>query len=664
MIAPDAECIADPSLLQLTRLSRNLYPSFVERLRTVVPEIDVALLTAPHFLVVPPHTASSGSALQALSGKQLHTLEPTLAGGAVDSAFLARDDVSVDARQLMNAVTLACQRLGVLISHDMHVSRLNWAPGGRTVESLTTDSGLTLRASHYVLMSGSWLRELLPHVPIRPIKGQMLSLSLPPPSGAPPLRHALFASDVYIVPKRSAVYVGATVEDVGFDTTVTAGGIAQLLNAATRLVPSLADLSVEEAWAGLRSSTPDLLPVIGAPAGCDNLSVASGFHRNGIALVPVVSMVVAAAAAQQTASLDSSVITPLQQFSPDRFYSDDAPHSSGSAPPAPQSTYVTFSPPSAPASATDGARTASDLVNAPETQPSASSRLATSSSSTKSPESESIAPNNQPRSSPVANSSADNDSGTQKTGSPKMFRILKDGSKAPIVPPKGWKQSPRPKSDTPVKLTPMVPPSDYISPSSIPKNSSSLSSPSSTPPPPPSSQSPVVSSSGASKASPVLNGVSPSGNVLQQQQQQQASPEEEEEQAEEQQPLDFSDQTDGYHDLMKGKGREQQEERERMARAHNRAFGRRPSYLEGGTYGTTLSLSAEEVELFDRALEQGKQDVATFENEKSLRAAQADLEILRRSGVAPSILADQASDGIADDGRSSSNSELSTDGYY
>ena len=72
---------------------------------------------------------------------------------------------------------------------------------------------------------------------------------------------------VYLVPRDDGrLVVGATVEEQGFDTRVTAGGVHELLREAYRALPEIAELELVETIAGLRPATPDNLPLIGAGA--------------------------------------------------------------------------------------------------------------------------------------------------------------------------------------------------------------------------------------------------------------------------------------------------------------------------------------------------------------------------------------------------------------
>ena len=75
-------------------------------------------------------------------------------------------------------------------------------------------------------------------------------------------------------------------EERGFDTKVTAGGVHELLREAYRLLPEIAELELVEATAGLRPGTPDNLPLIG-PGALEGLVLATGHYRNGVLLAPL-----------------------------------------------------------------------------------------------------------------------------------------------------------------------------------------------------------------------------------------------------------------------------------------------------------------------------------------------------------------------------------------
>jgi glycine oxidase len=167
-----------------------------------------------------------------------------------------------------------------------------------------------------VLAAGAWSREIagipasyLP--PVRPIKGQMLALSMDP--AAPLVLHVVWLPRGYLVPRLDGrLIVGATVEERGFDDRLTAGGLLALIEGAWRAVPAIEELPVAETWVGFRPGSRDDAPMLG-PSGIDQLVVATGHHRNGILLTPIT------AAAISSYVLTGRLPEVVLPFTPDRF---------------------------------------------------------------------------------------------------------------------------------------------------------------------------------------------------------------------------------------------------------------------------------------------------------------------------------------------------------
>jgi glycine oxidase len=118
---------------------------------------------------------------------------------------------------------------------------------------------------------------------------------------------------VYVVPRGDGeIVVGATVEERGEDTAVTAGGVFELLRAAYEALPGVSELPFVEAAAGLRPASPDNKPIIGEGA-LPGLVWATAHWRNGILLAPVTADAVAALLAGE------ALHPRLAPFSPERF---------------------------------------------------------------------------------------------------------------------------------------------------------------------------------------------------------------------------------------------------------------------------------------------------------------------------------------------------------
>jgi glycine oxidase len=227
-----------------------------------------------------------GLEVERLKRKDARALEPALTPGLRAAWFVAGDH-HIDNRALVEAVAEACKLSGVELVADT-VSEV--VVTGDRATGVRLASGGVVDAGAVVVAAGSW-SGALPGIPdkyrppVRPVKGQLLYLS--GPAGEPLLTHNVRGLDVYIVPRSDGrVVVGATVEERGFDMTVTAGAVYELLRDAFELVPGLAELELVECVAGLRPGSPDNAPMIGA-TGLDGLFVATGHYRNGILLTPL-----------------------------------------------------------------------------------------------------------------------------------------------------------------------------------------------------------------------------------------------------------------------------------------------------------------------------------------------------------------------------------------
>jgi glycine oxidase len=253
-----------------------------------------------------------GLRVERLRSRDCRRLEPGLAPG-VRGGVLAAGDHQVDNRALVQALLSACRRAGVALLAGRAAELL---VDGERVVGVRLAGGERLAGGTVVLAAGCWsggLRGLAPGLlrGVRPVKGQLLHLR--GPASEPLCQRNLRGLEVYVVPRADGrVVVGATVEEQGFDTRVTAGAVHDLLRAALELLPDVAELELVETVAGLRPGSPDNAPLLG-PAGQDGLVVATGHYRNGILLTPVTAASVAELLATGKAP---EVIAP---FSPGRF---------------------------------------------------------------------------------------------------------------------------------------------------------------------------------------------------------------------------------------------------------------------------------------------------------------------------------------------------------
>ncbi|MEU8649077.1 glycine oxidase ThiO [Streptomyces sp. NPDC048737] len=260
----------------------------------------------------------SGLDSEWLSGRECRRLEPLLAPG-VRGGLRVDGDHQVDPRRLVAALVAACERTGVAFHRD-RAERLTVSAGRAT--GVRTRAGTTLAARQVVLAAGSLSGRLagvpakvLP--PVRPVKGQVLRLTVPrryAPFLTRTVRAVVRGSQVYLVPRENGeLVVGATSEELGWDTTVTAGGVYELLRDAHELVPGITELPLTETRAGLRPGSPDNAPLLG-PTGLDGLLLATGHYRNGVLLAPVTGDVLA------HALVTGELPAEARPFTPRRFH--------------------------------------------------------------------------------------------------------------------------------------------------------------------------------------------------------------------------------------------------------------------------------------------------------------------------------------------------------
>ncbi|WUH96456.1 glycine oxidase ThiO [Spirillospora sp. NBC_00431] len=257
---------------------------------------------------------SLGIPAEALTGRECRRLEPMLAPG-VRGGLLAPEDGSIDPRRLTPALLAAGERLGVRLvrrrAAGLVVER-------DTATGVRLDDGTTIHADRVLLAAGPWSDDLdgLPPgtvPPVRPVKGQVIRLRARTPFIGRSTRGMVKGSSVYLVPRLDGeIVVGATQEELGFDTRVTAGGLWELLRDARELLPGVTELEFAEVSAGLRPGSPDNAPVMG-PAALPGLVIGTGHFRNGILLAPVSADILAATL------LDGPVPEVAGPFSPGRF---------------------------------------------------------------------------------------------------------------------------------------------------------------------------------------------------------------------------------------------------------------------------------------------------------------------------------------------------------
>jgi glycine oxidase len=326
MLAPIAEAAAgEEPLLELGLRSTRLYPEFVAALAEAAPDQPSGYTKCGTLLVARDSDEAEGLErelelrrrfglnVERLRASTARRLEPALAP-ALRLAALVPSDHAIDPRRLTAALAAGVKSAGGRLHEHTPVRGI--LRDGDRVTGLQLAGDREVRSRAVVIAAGVWssavegLKDELP-IRLRPVKGQIMRLHDPAGSGL--LSRVVRMGSGYIVPRGDGRYViGATSEERGFDTTVTAGAAFELLRDAGELVPGVSELVLDEFRAGLRPGTPDNLPVIG-PGRAGGLHWATGHGRAGILLAPVTARLVCAGLQEQEPELD------LSPFSAARF---------------------------------------------------------------------------------------------------------------------------------------------------------------------------------------------------------------------------------------------------------------------------------------------------------------------------------------------------------
>jgi glycine oxidase len=268
MLAPVTEAHpGEDPLVRMSLDSHALWPAFADELGLPLNRAgtlavardrdDAEALDRLH-----AYRTRLGLASERLLPSKARRVEPALAP-TVRLALDVATDWSVDPMELVAAL-----RARVPVRHE-------------EVTSLPD-----VRAGKVVLAAGVWSARLL-DLPLRPVRGQVVRLR-----GPKLVERTIRTLDTYLVPRGDGRYVlGATMEERGWETAPTAGGVFELIRDMSEVVPGILELDVERVSVGLRPATPDNLPLLEER---DGVLVCTGHFRNGILLAPLAAELCAA----------------------------------------------------------------------------------------------------------------------------------------------------------------------------------------------------------------------------------------------------------------------------------------------------------------------------------------------------------------------------------
>lgn len=302
MLCPQYETHeADPTF-HFSVACKEAYPAFVDRIQTL-SDWDVGFRTDGMLVVNRTAEEEEGArrdlAFQreaGLEGEILSVEEARRIHGAVagdvHSWLWLPNEAQVDSQRLAVGLADAVQGAGASLIRSAQVTSV--ISENQKVRGVGLADGRELAASEVVIAAGAWsggVEGLPREIPVKPVRGQVLRLL---PAQSLPWTLVCDHQGRYLVPRlNGSVLIGSTMEEVGFDDRVTEDGQEVLAEAAASLIPTLAEATIIEAWAGLRPISVDNWPILGPDPEMEGLFYATGQGRNGILYAPLTGRAVA-----------------------------------------------------------------------------------------------------------------------------------------------------------------------------------------------------------------------------------------------------------------------------------------------------------------------------------------------------------------------------------
>jgi glycine oxidase len=284
----------EEALFSLCKFSYDCFPEFIDRIKqesTVDPEyvrsgsltLGWTLEDEVQMKVVEDRMQKRQIDFEWFSKKQVQASEPDIASDIARALYLPVTR-QVRSPRLLQALTQVLNHRQVLFhTHEtiqaFHIHQ-------NRVESIET-SQRRIPIDQLVIASGAWTSLLLNQLGmpnwIKPIRGQAILFYSPQIQ----LKHILFTPTVYVVPRLDGrIFVGSTLEDVGFDKSVTSEGLSKLKNGARKVFPKFQESLIEKTWSGLRPKSVDEYPILGKLSPLENVWMASGHYKHGIVQAP------------------------------------------------------------------------------------------------------------------------------------------------------------------------------------------------------------------------------------------------------------------------------------------------------------------------------------------------------------------------------------------
>ena len=253
--------------------------------------------------------------IELLDGNALKRLSPVI-GARCKGARYRPSDGCLDPFKLSHALLQGALTMGAEVRVRTSVEEI--LMHGGSVGGVRTTAG-TIEGGTVVVAANGWAADLLPQLPVVPLRALAVITEPAPPVPAFTFEAELHTKIVYgcTQTRRGNILVGGPPEcpasrDDQFNERVSLRELQFNTSVLTELLPGLSGLNVIRAWSGAMGIAPDGMPCVGKLEQCDGLYVAAGYP-NGMSYAPVTARLLAELIVEGQSSI------PLNTLDPNRF---------------------------------------------------------------------------------------------------------------------------------------------------------------------------------------------------------------------------------------------------------------------------------------------------------------------------------------------------------
>ena len=312
----------DGTFFEFCKRSYDLFPSWCERLHQesgIDPEyirsgsLDLVLNPEEEQAIrqMERSIGTYGVGGEWVTPARALELEPGL-NPHIKSAFYVEGTSQIRPPRLGRALVEALRKGGIELRENEPVEE--FVLKGDRVQGVRTANGVT-ESDEVVLSAGPWSGALAGQLGLslstKPIRGQVVLFQISPGQVRRVLFNGLARNFLYLVPRRDGrVFAGSTLEDAGFEKTITPEGLVKLGSSPVRMAPGLSPDRIETSWAGLRTGSVDGWPYLGPVPNRPGLWLATGHYTHGLLQSAITGHLMAQVLTGEKPEMDMEAFSP------------------------------------------------------------------------------------------------------------------------------------------------------------------------------------------------------------------------------------------------------------------------------------------------------------------------------------------------------------------